>query len=102
MKKMTVVEMLKSEGFVSSTIEGIQREHVFLTKTFEKDVEVVWHGTMKTTLKVDVFVNIESGICHATFYKDAHRAYKDRWYDTIGKRTFNAISETVKNAGFEL
>ena len=102
MKKLTLVELLKDKGFATSTYEKVSREHVVLTKTFEKDVEVVWHGTMHTTLTVKVFVNIESGICHADFIKDGSICYKDRWYDTIGKRTFNAIADTVRNAGFEL
>ena len=43
-----------------------------------------------------------SGICRADFRKDSRNPYKSRWYDTIGKRTFNAISETVRNAGFAI
>ena len=48
-----------------------------------------------------MFINRKSGICHVAFYKDS-REIKSRWYDTIGKRTYNAIAETVKNAGFEM
>lgn len=101
MKKMNLVELLKDKGFAAAAYENVSKKHVVLTKTFEKDVEVVWHGTMHTTLMVSVFVNLESGICHADFCKDGSIRYKDRWYYTIGKHTFNAIADTVKNAGFE-
>ena len=104
MKKMTLVEMLKNEGYAEAAYENpyFDRECLILTKTYEKDVKVCWYGTMRTSLKVDVFVNLTSGICRATFFKDSSPAYKDRWYDTTGKRTFNAISETIKNAGFKI
>lgn len=50
-----------------------------------------------------MFVNLETGVCRAWFYSDGRRdAYKERWYSTLGKRTYNAIAETVKNAGFEI
>ena len=50
----------------------------------------------------ELFVNLRSGICRADFCKGSRDPYKSRWYDTIGKRTFNAISETVRNAGFAI
>lgn len=104
MKKMTLVEMLKNEGYTETAcgIPFSDRDCMMLTKSYEKDVEVCFHGTVSTSLKVDVFVNRTSGICRVDFYKDSNRVYKSRWYDTIGKRTFNAIADTVKNAGFEL
>lgn len=105
--KNTLVDLLKGKGFTESELtdgklEGVSCEHSFLTLSLEKDVEVAWYGTRSTSLKVDVFVNLASGICRVDFFKDAGRAFKSRWYDTIGKRTYNAIAETVKNAGFEI
>ena len=100
--KNTLVDLLKGKGFTEGKLEGVSCEHSFLTLSTEKDVEVAWYGTRSTSLKVDVFVNLASGICRVDFYKDSGRAYKTRWYDTTGKRTYNAIAATVVNAGFEI
>lgn len=100
--KNTLVDLLKDKGFTDGKLEGVSCEHSFLALSLEKDVEVAWYGTRSTSLKVDVFVNLASGICRVDFFKDAGRAFKSRWYDTTGKRTYNAIAETVKNAGFEM
>lgn len=104
MKKITLVEMLKNEGFTETAcgISFADRDCLMLTKSYEKDVKVCSHETASTSLKVDVFVNRTSGICRVDFFNGSGRAYKSRWYDTIGKRTYNAIAETVKNAGFEI
>lgn len=106
--KNALVDLLKGKGFVEGRIsdtrvmENVTCQHSFLTLSLEKDVEVAWFGTRSTSLKVDVFVNLDSGICRVEFFKDANRAYKSRWYDTTGKRTYNAIIATIQNAGFEI
>ena len=105
--KNALVDLLKGKGFVEGRMddirmEGISCQHSFLTRSLEKDVEVAWFGTRSTSLKVDVFVNLDSGICRVDFFKDAGRAFKSRWYDTTGKRTCNAIITTIQNAGFEI
>ena len=105
--KNALVDLLKGKGFVEGRMDDIRMEAVscrysFLTLSLEKDVEVAWFGTRSTSLKVDVFVNLDSGICRVDFFKDAGRAYKSRWYDTVGKRTYNAIVATIQNAGFEI
>lgn len=105
--KNTLVELLNGKGFVEGRMddirmEGITCQHSFLTLSLERDVEVAWYGTRSTSLKVDVFVNLDSGICRVDFFKNAGRAYKSRWYDTTGKRTYNAIIATIQNAGFEI
>ena len=56
--------------------------------------------TVRLCLKYP-FVNRNSGICHVSYQKDG-REYKDRWYDTIGKRTYNAIVETARCAGYAI
>ena len=62
-----------------------------------------WYGEHTSTLEVKLFVNLEAGVCRVWFYSDGRRgAYKERWYSTLGKRTYNAIAETIKNAGFEI
>lgn len=105
--KNVLVDMLKDKGFTDGRmneirLEGVSCRFSFLTLSLEKDIEVAWFGTRSTSLKVDVFVNLDSGICRVDFFKDADRAYKSRWYDTTGKRTYNAIIATIQNAGFEI
>lgn len=100
--KNELLHLLKIKGFSEGKLEGVSCNHSFLTLSLEKDVEVVWYGTMRAVLKVDVFVNLDAGICRVDFYKDANRAYKSRWYNTIGRRTYNAIADTIRNAGFEI
>ncbi len=105
--KNILVDMLKAKGFTEGRLDEIRLADVececcFLSLSLEKDVEVAWFGTRSTSLKVDVFVNLASGICQASFYKDSDRAYKTRWYDTTGKRTYNAIVATIQNTGFEI
>ena len=78
-------------------------EHTLLSKKYEKQVQTCWYGEHTSTLEVKLFVNLETGVCRVWFCSDGRRdAYKERWYSTLGKRTYNAIAETVKNAGFEI
>lgn len=104
MKKMTIVEMLKDKGYTESQNPEMYQncEHVILRKTYEKEVDVCWYGKQKQTLTVELFVNVGSGICRADFFNGGRSPFKSRWYDTIGKRTYNAVSDTIRNAGFEI
>lgn len=101
--KNVLVDMLMAHGFVASQDSDISCEHVMLSKKYEKQVSVCWFGEQTSTMEVRLFVNLESGICRVWF-SDGRRggAYKDRWYSTLGKRTYNAIAETIRNAGFEI
>ena len=44
-------------------------------------------------------MNQPHGICEVTYMKNL-MTYKARWYDTIGKRTYNAMVETARCAGY--
>ena len=74
---------------------------MILQRDWSRDVEVAFHGSYLETYTVRVFVNRNSGICHVSYQKDG-REYKDRWYDTVGKRTYNAIVETARCAGYAI
>lgn len=104
MKKLTIVEMLKDAGYTESQNPEMYSgcEHVILSKTYEEEVDVCWYGKQKSSLTVERFVNLRSGICRADFRKDSRNLYKSRWYDTIGKRTYNAIVETARCAGYAI
>lgn len=86
--KNVLVDMLNAQGFIAAQSMEFACEHTLLSKKYEKQVQTCWYGEQTSTLEVKLFVNLE--------------AYKERWYSTLGKRTYNAIAETVKNAGFEI
>lgn len=101
--KNILVDMLKAQGFTAAQSMEFACEHTLLSKKYEKQVQTCWYGERTSALEVKLFVNLEAGICRVWFYSDGRRdAYKERWYSTLDKRTYNAIAETVKNAGFEI
>lgn len=98
--KNILVDMLKAQGFTAAQSMEFACEHTLLSKKYEKQVQTCWHGERTSTLEVKLFVNLEAGVCRVWFYSDGRRdAYKERWYSTLGKRTYNAIAETVKTQG---
>lgn len=102
--KNVLVDLLKGAEFETTvpTSERLQAiDGLFLRREWFEDRELAWHGIYRAWFDVEVFVNQASGICRVTYRKDG-RVYKERWYDTIGKRTYNAIAETVRCAGFEM
>ena len=101
--KNVLVDMLKAHGFTASQSMEFDYEHALLSKKYEKQVQTCWYGERTSTLEVKLFVDLEAGVCRVRFYSDGRQdAYKCRLYSTIGKRTYNAIAETIKNAGFEV
>lgn len=102
--KKGLIDLLQENGFTEKALESkILKDcnGLLLRRDWSQETEVVWYGKTAVTLSVIVFINRNSGICHVSFFKSG-REFKDRWYDTVGKRTYNAIAETVKNAGFEM
>ena len=100
----TLVELLKKNGFKESEspLKDIYFNHRYLTYSVERNSSVYWCGPVLSELKVEVLVNLDSNICRVDYYKSSRRAYKSRCYANTGKRTYNAIAATVKNAGFQL
>lgn len=102
-KTATLAELLTENGFTAEQHNETETLK-FYTRTFEKEVEVAWHGTMKSTLTVSIAIQPDAGWCRATFYKDGRAPYKSKEYGigTTTRRTFNAIAATIQNAGFEI
>lgn len=101
--KNVLIDLLKENGFSERPIEAelLKRcNGLMLQREWSKEIEVAWYGKQIQTYRVRVFVNQDSSICHVAYAKDG-LVYKDRWYDTIGKRTYNAIVETARCAGYE-
>lgn len=99
MKKFNLAENLKSHGFEMS-------DNAFGCPVFSlelvKKTEVVWYGVQEFRLRVQVVFNPGMSVCTVNFYDGFIRPFKSKVYDTVGKRTWNAIVETVKNKGFEM
>lgn len=103
MKKFEMVEALVEQGFTAQPVEAevLRRcDGIILQRTWSKEIEVAWYGKRTETYTIRVFVNRASGICHVSYQRDG-REYKERWYDTVGKRTYNAMVETARCAGYE-
>jgi len=102
--KANLTELLKSKGFTEQPIENEilrQCNGLILQRDWTQEIEVAFHGKHTERYSIRVFVNQDSGICHASYQKGG-REYKSRWYDTIGKRTYNAIVETARCAGYAM
>ena len=102
-KQFNLSEVLREASFneVAIQSEVLKRcNGVMLQRDWEKEIEVVWYGKQTQTFSIRVFINLDSGICHVAYTKSGI-LYKERWYDTIGKRTYNAIVETARCADFE-
>ncbi len=102
--KANLIEMLKDKGFTEQPItsEILEDCHgLILQREWTKETEVAFYGKVTEQFTVRVFINRDSGICHVAYSKGGKSPYKSRWYDTIGKRTYNAIAETTRCAGYE-
>ena len=102
--KKVLIEMLMDKGFTEQPIESellCQCNGLILQRDFEKEIEVAFYGKRTEHYSIRVFINQDSGICHVSYQQDG-RESKSRWYDTIGKRTYNAIVATMQNAGYEM
>ena len=102
--KTNLIDLLNGNGFTEKIVKNeiVQScNGLILQREWSKETEVAWYGKREETFSVRAFINRNSGICHVAFFKDGWET-KSRWYDTIGKRTYNAIAETVNNAGFEM
>ena len=98
--KKTLIDLLKENGF-SVVPYKAEAKGVMLRRSWEKEVEVAWHGKRTSRYMVEVYVVEATGRCRVTYYSGVSPV-KDRWYETLGKRTFNAIAETVRCAGYEM
>lgn len=97
--KNTLVDLLKAKGFAVVPYKA-EAKGIMLRRSWEKEVEVVWYGKRTARNTVEVYVVEETGRCRVTYYEGCSPV-KDRWYANLGKRTYNAIVETVSYAGYE-
>lgn len=100
MKNFNLIEKLQSNGF---------EEHkdpfgfTVYTLTLKKTSQVAFYGEYESQLEVQISFNSDNSVCRVNFYKNGScKPFKTKVYDTVGKRTWNAIVETIKFNDFEL
>jgi len=96
-KKFDLYQELTAQGFA----EQENPFGIMLVKSYEKEVEVAWHGKMKSTYRVEVLFNQDKTVATVSYFKTSMRADKVKGH-LNEKRAFNAIRDTIKNAGFEM
>lgn len=96
-KKFDLYQELTEKGFT----EQESSFGAMLVKSYEKEVEVAWHGKMKSTYRVEALFNQDKTIATVSYFKGSMKADKVKTH-LNEKRAFNAIRETIKNAGFEM
>lgn len=104
--KANLIDMLKSKGFTEIELRAEdelirQCNGLVLQREWSQEVEVAFRGRCLETYAVRVMVNRNSGICLVRYRRNGLE-YKSRWYDTVGKRTYNAIVETARCAGYAI
>lgn len=104
--KANLIEMLKAKGFTEIELRAEdelirQCNGLILQREWSQVVEAAFRGRVLETYAVRVLVNRNSGICFVRYLKNG-REYKSRWYETVGKRTYNAIVETARCAGYAI
>ena len=97
-KKFDLYQELANKGFT----EKENTLGTMLVKSYEKEVEVAWYGKMKTPYRVEVLFNADQTVANVCYFKEvAPHPVKVKAH-LNEKRAFNAICETIKNAGFEM
>lgn len=96
-KKFDLYEELQNLGFTAET-DRYGRD--CLKRHFEKNVEVVWHGTVRSTFDITAVFNRDHEVVTVNYSKDVRDPFKTKVHFNQ-KRALNAIRETAKNNGFE-
>lgn len=97
MKKFDVYEALKNEGFAETVNEFGCTE---LTRKFEKEIEVAWHGTMTKVFEIVVEFNPDRSVLRAYYYSGGScDPFKAKTH-LNEKRAYNAIHMTAKYNDF--
>ena len=97
-KKFDLFEELKANGFYEVNDEW----GTVLRKDYEKEIDVLWYGKMKSYFIVRARFNDDHSVVQVAYYDNSvpARAFKNKTH-LNEKRAFNAIKQTVKNHDFE-
>ena len=95
--KFDLYEALKNDGFEFEKVDAFGGE--YLTKKFEREVEVVWYGKMLSTLEVVVRFSSDHNTITVNYFKGTARPFKTKTH-LNDKRAYNAINATIENNMF--
>lgn len=114
MKNNVLVEMLESEGFASfedknafeDKNDPAQRMRDFCNAAGHLDGLVLLRRDFKFATggvtHASVLVDTVHGRAYFVWWENPIRPIKARWYETAGRRTHNAIIDTIRIAGHKI
>lgn len=98
-KKFDLYQELKELGFYEVDDEFGD----VLRKDYEKETEVVWHGTVTINYSVRAIFNKDHKVVTVNYYQGSVQRKPHKTKTHLNeKRALNAIRDTVKHNGFEL
>lgn len=108
MKNNVLVEMLEAEGFASfeDKNDPAQRMHELCNAAGHLDGLVLLRRDFKfatgDATHASVLVDTVRGRAYFAWWQNARYPIKNRWYETAGRRTHNAIIDTIRIAGHKI
>ena len=108
MKNNVLVEMLEAEGFTAFEDENdpAQRMQEFCNAAGHMDGLVLLRRDFKfpdsDATHASVLVDTVRGRAYFAWWQNARYPIKTRWYETAGRRTHNAIIDTIRIAGYKI
>lgn len=107
-KNNVLVEMLEAEGFTAFEDENdpAQRMQEFCNSAGQQDGLVLLRRDFKfatgDATHASVLVDTVRGRAYFAWWQNARYPIKNRWYETAGRRTHNAIIDTIRIAGHKI
>lgn len=108
MKNNVLVEMLEAKGFTAFEDENdpAQRMQGFCNAAGHLDGLVLLRRDFKfpdsEATHASVLVDTVRGRAYFAWWQNARYPIKTRWYETAGRRTHNAIIDTIRIAGYKI
>ena len=100
--KFNLKEALAAKGFTPTADPfGCAELGQIVQKTFEREVETVWHGTAKDVLTVVVRFTPDYEALTVKYYRRDNIPFKVKAHRS-NKRAYNAIEDTIRLRGFAI
>ena len=100
--KFNLKEALVTKGFTPIADPfGCAEPGQIVQKTFERDVETVWHGTAKDVLTVMVRFTSDYEAVTVKYFRHVNTPLKVKSHRS-NKRAYNAIEDTIRLRGFAI
>lgn len=101
MKFNAVEALINQHGYTLKDVRvGSEIVHEYLTKTYEKTEDVVWHGPTRFEMTVEVLLSRDRETLRVNYFAGStHLKKKTHLND---KRAYNAIRDTLANHGYQI